>query len=437
MKKFDGKSMSFTKAVKENIFLRALLMGVQKTGKTYSALNIATHLGSRIALIDSEAHSSLRYADIFTFDVQHLGSREADPHIKDYIQAVRDAADLGYDVLVVDSLSHSWMSELALSGGQFQNWAQVRPLERTLINLLLWYPGHVIATARSKSEYVVEDRTTKSGKQTKAPREVGTAPVQSPGVQYEFDVVVQMDHQHTATVKGTRLSLLDGKSFPLPGREFAEACLMSLGALPESKVFSPPASMDELMTQIGQECFQRLTWSKETAKGFLQKHFGVSVRSALSFQQMQQCLELLRDLSPSPTQPLADSEPALESLPPASESNASSLAAEPEPMAAPETLSSDSEPEPESTAPVLEPEAAVSDKRVVEILEPLQGQNPAEKVKSIFDRLEIETKTERRQFHDEAFKTTGLVKPRQGLNAMDEDAAERYCDALVRLILAA
>ena len=408
-------------------------MGVQKTGKTYSALNIATHLGSRIAVIDSEAHSSLRYADIFDFDVKHLGSREAEPHIREYIQGIRDAADLGYDVLIVDSFSHAWMSELALSGGQFQNWAQVRPLERTLTNLLLWYPGHVIVTTRAKSEYVLEERTNKSGKQTKTPREVGTAPVQSPGVQYEFDVVLSMDSQHTATVTGTRLSLLDGKSFPLPGREFAQACLASLGALPDSVVFSPPASKDELMTQIGQECFQRLVWSKETAKRFLQQHFGVSVRSALSFQQMQQCLELLRDLSPSLVPEPTDSE--TESLSPLSEADTNPLASESEPMSELEATSSDSELEPTATA--LEPDAMVSDDRVAEILEPLQGQKTAEKVKSIFDCLGIKTKTDRKRFHDEAFGMIEIAKPLQGLNAMDKDAAERYCDVLVRLILAA
>ena len=101
--------MPFQKATKEQAKLRLALIGPAGSGKTYSALTLATHLvpNGHIALIDSERGSASKYADRFNFDVEELTTF----HPQRYIQAINDAQTASYDVLIIDSLSHAWMGK--------------------------------------------------------------------------------------------------------------------------------------------------------------------------------------------------------------------------------------------------------------------------------------------------------------------------------------
>ena len=215
--------MAFTKATKENLFLRLALQGPSGSGKTRSALEIAKYLGDRIALIDTEERSSCRFAHLYDFDVEHLD----DGHPNKYIQAIREASG-SYDVLIIDSFTHAWFWELQAVDKVFGNWATVRPLERQLVKAIVSFPGHVIVTMRSKTEWVLESGTNKRGKATTVPRRVGTAAIQSPGVEYEFDAVGELDLQHVLRVSKTRFDGLDGIEVPLPGKDFADQLLQSL-----------------------------------------------------------------------------------------------------------------------------------------------------------------------------------------------------------------
>jgi hypothetical protein len=214
--------MAFQKATKESIHLRLALQGPSGSGKTRSALEIATHLGDRVALIDTEERSSCRYAHLYEFDVEHL----SDHHPNRYIAAIREARP--YDVLVIDSFSHAWFWELEAVDKNFRNWATVRPVERQLLKAVISFPGHVIVTMRSKTEWLLEEGTNKSGKATTQPKKIGTAPIQSPGIEYEFDLVGELDLQHVLRISKSRFEGLDGKEFPLPGKEFAHAALAAL-----------------------------------------------------------------------------------------------------------------------------------------------------------------------------------------------------------------
>ena len=58
---------SFQQATKENIKLRMALYGPPGCGKTYTALQLASILGKKIGLIDTEYGSSRKYANLFDF----------------------------------------------------------------------------------------------------------------------------------------------------------------------------------------------------------------------------------------------------------------------------------------------------------------------------------------------------------------------------------
>jgi predicted YcjX-like family ATPase len=80
--------MEFKKAIKRRQRLRLAIDGVSGSGKTYTALAIASGIGGKIAVIDTEHGSASLYADRFDFDTLELERFQ----IEDYIEALQSAA---------------------------------------------------------------------------------------------------------------------------------------------------------------------------------------------------------------------------------------------------------------------------------------------------------------------------------------------------------
>jgi energy-coupling factor transporter ATP-binding protein EcfA2 len=208
---------SFKKATKENIKLRLALYGPPGCGKTYTALQLASLLGKRIGLIDTEYGSSRKYANLFNFEVLEL--TKFGP--SQYYNAIESAEEQGFDYLIIDSLSHAWYAELDSVGGNVQNWAKIRPIERQLWDKIISSSCHIIATMRSKIEYEYGS-TDVSGKQKiSSVRKVGTAPIQKEGSEYELDICGLLDDQNTLTITKSRCPEISSGIFPKPGKKFA------------------------------------------------------------------------------------------------------------------------------------------------------------------------------------------------------------------------
>jgi|694.fasta_scaffold50124_3 hypothetical protein len=217
----------FAKATKFASKLRLALIGPAGTGKTFSALAIAKHLvpGGRVAVIDTERGSASKYADLFDFDVLNLDRHSP----TDYVAAIRDAEQAGYDVVVIDSLSHAWSgkggalemvdqaAKRARTPNSFAAWREVTPLHNEMVDSMVSCNAHLIVTMRAKTEWVQEQ--DERGK-TRI-RKVGLAPVQRDGLEYEFDVVGDLDQEHSLLVTKTRCSSLAGALVSRPGAEFA------------------------------------------------------------------------------------------------------------------------------------------------------------------------------------------------------------------------
>ena len=209
----------FRKAERRKAKLRLAITGPAGSGKTYGALLVAQGLGGRIAMIDTENGSGDLYSAICDYDILTIN---APYDIRKYIKAIHDAESEGYDVLIIDSLSHCWigegglldMKESVVASGKFNSysaWSKVTPFQNKLIDTMLSSRCHIIATMHSRTDYiqVVNER----GKSEI--RKVGLAPVQRDGMDYEFGVVFDLNTEHSVTVSKDRTSLFDGQSFTL------------------------------------------------------------------------------------------------------------------------------------------------------------------------------------------------------------------------------
>lgn len=218
-------TVEFRKATKRNARARVALIGPSGSGKTFTALRIACALGQRVAVIDTEHGSASKYADRFNFDVLEL----EDFAPQQYIEGIKAAEVAGYDVLVIDSLSHAWAGKggalemvdraAERGGNSYAAWRNVTPWHNRLVDSIIACRCHVIATMRAKTDYVIE-QDGKGGKTTI--RKVGLAPVQRDGMEYEFDVTADLSPSHSLLVGKTRCPELDGKSFSFPGEDVAE-----------------------------------------------------------------------------------------------------------------------------------------------------------------------------------------------------------------------
>lgn len=231
----------FTPAVKEQSKLRMALHGPSNSGKTWTALTVARALAGKdgkVAVIDTERGSAAKYADRFRFDHLVLDTH----HPERYMEAVVAAAEAGYDVLVIDSMSHEYsggvdsllelvdrFTEQGTSGNSFTSgWGKATPLHARFVDVILRADMHVIGTLRVKTAYVME----KDSRNRDVPRKVGLAPIQREGVEYEFDVTGAMDMSNTLTIDKSRFpdQLPSGSTWEKPGDEFCTAVLAAVAA---------------------------------------------------------------------------------------------------------------------------------------------------------------------------------------------------------------
>ena len=210
----------FRRAERRKAKLRLAITGPAGSGKTYGALLIAQGLGGRIAMIDTENGSGDLYADTCDYDVETL---TAPYSVQKYLTAIHEAEEEGYDILIIDSLSHAWTGEGGLldmhnkltagmkSGNSYVAWGKITPWQNRLIETMLGSKCHIIATMRSKTDYA----QLQNDRGKTEIRKVGLAPVQRDGMDYEFTIVFDLSMEHTVTVSKDRTRLFDGNTFTI------------------------------------------------------------------------------------------------------------------------------------------------------------------------------------------------------------------------------
>lgn len=217
-------------AAKERAKLRLGIAGPAGSGKSYTALQIASALGGRVGVIDTEHRSAHLYAELIPggFDVIELPP----PFSPDnYVAAIHAFEMAGVSTIIIDSLSHAWAGEGGAldmqgkiadkTGNSWAAWRSVTPRHTALIEAMLQSPCHVIATMRSKMDYVQEADSGSKGKVKK----VGLAPVMRDGIEYEFTLFMEMDQTHNGFVGKDRTQLFDNQIIEKPGSDMGRQLL--------------------------------------------------------------------------------------------------------------------------------------------------------------------------------------------------------------------
>lgn len=223
--------MELQTAQRKKAKIKMAITGASGSGKTYSSLLLAHGLAmdwEKVVVIDTENHSSHLYAHLGAYKVLNL---DAPFTPESYIDAIDFVVSQGMEVVIIDSLSHEWECLLEyhsnLTGNSFTNWAKVTPRHQALVQKMLQAPVHIIATMRSKSDYVLSD---KNGKMV--PEKVGLKAIQRDGFDYEFTLVFDLDLKHQATATKDRTGLFSAKpEFKInsyTGQQLSQWCMEDL-----------------------------------------------------------------------------------------------------------------------------------------------------------------------------------------------------------------
>ncbi|MHA8066962.1 AAA family ATPase [Aquirufa sp. ROCK2-A2] len=223
--------MELQTAKRKKAKIKLAITGASGSGKTYSSLLLAHGLAmdwEKVVVIDTENHSSHLYAHLGAYKVLNL---DAPYTPESYIDTIDFVVSQGMEVVIIDSLSHEWECLLDyhsnLTGNSFANWAKVTPRHQALVQKMLQAPVHIIATMRSKSDYVLSD---KNGKMV--PEKVGLKAIQRDGLDYEFTLVFDIDIKHLATATKDRTGLFSSKpEFKITsytGQQISQWCMEDL-----------------------------------------------------------------------------------------------------------------------------------------------------------------------------------------------------------------
>ena len=212
----------FRPAARKQAKIKMGLSGPSGSGKTLSALLMAGGLVNgkweKVGIVDTENGSADLYANAMIGD-QKIGAYQVlaiEPPYEaaKYISAIKMAEQAEIEVLIIDSITHSWAGQGGLldkqgaladkTGNSFAAWRKITPEYNLLVDTILQSKLHIIVTMRAKTEYNIE-----AGKVKK----LGMAPVVREGFEYELSLVLDIGQNHQSTVSKDRTGLFDGKIF--------------------------------------------------------------------------------------------------------------------------------------------------------------------------------------------------------------------------------
>lgn len=186
------------KASKQSKKLRVMFSASSGSGKTYGALLVAYGLcgdWNKICVIDTERDSASLYSDLGDYSTISLSA----PYTPErYIECIKAAETAGFDVIIIDSITHEWASDggcldiVAKLGGEFRHWGSVTPRHNKFIDAILTSSSHVFCTVRRKEEYAISQGANGKTQIQK----LGLGEIQRDGISYEMDLVFEITNSN-------------------------------------------------------------------------------------------------------------------------------------------------------------------------------------------------------------------------------------------------
>ncbi|CCA55371.1 MULTISPECIES: AAA family ATPase [Streptomyces] len=218
---YDDGPATFRPASKDGHYARLSIQGPSGSGKTWTGLHAAAGFaeGERFAVVDTERGASGLYVNEVGAPYDVLPMRRYNP--RGLVKALAVAVQAGYPVVMVDSLTHFWkgadgtldqVSQVADSkyrGNTFAAWKDGGEIQDEMVEALMSYPGHVVATMRSSIKMVLENGS-------KTPVSKGMLAEQRQGIEFEFGVAAELNRANTMRFIKSRCPVFNGREIDKP-----------------------------------------------------------------------------------------------------------------------------------------------------------------------------------------------------------------------------
>ena len=285
-------TVTFRPAKRENVGLLIGLAGGTGSGKTYTAMRLASGIAGEkpFALIDTESRRGLHYADKFAFDHAELRP----PFRPDaYAEAIVEADKAGYPVIVVDSTSHVWAGEGGvldwqeeelerMAGSDYAKrervkmaaWIKPKVAHKHMVQKLLQVRAHLILCFRAeqKIEMIRKDGKLEIVAKQSLTGLDGWIPVCEKNLPFELTASFLLTAEHPGVPKPIKLQEQHKPLFPLDqpiteesGKRIAEWAAGGVAAVKKQPTkeertaaivarFQPlGVTQEQLATQLGKE----------------------------------------------------------------------------------------------------------------------------------------------------------------------------------------
>ena len=246
---------SFSPAVREKTPMILALAGASGSGKTYSALELASGLAGdgKIAFIDTEGRRGLHYADQFKFDYCELRS-PYEP--ASFLRAWKAAEAAGYTVIVTDSYSDEYIGEgglVDMAAKEIERvknsaaaWARPKAAHKLGVRWMRQARCHLIFCLRAEEKVRLE-QADRGGKKETVVVPIGWQPVCEKNVPYEMTTSFMLTPDNPGVPQPIKLQEQHRKFFPTGqkigrecGKRLAEWCAGGRDLAPPIASPSPP-----------------------------------------------------------------------------------------------------------------------------------------------------------------------------------------------------
>ena len=222
-------------AVREKIAVKVAIMGPSGSGKSYSALRLATGMidqmkkdgilgdtNGKILFANTEGPRGRYYASEFRYDIVDL-EPPYNPEL--FIDLIQYAVDEKYSVLIIDSSSAEWEGKggcLELqqnAGGKYQDWKTVTPRHQKFVDSIEHSPIHVICTLRGADKYEVD----KDDRGRVSVKKLGVGAKQREGMEYSFTTTFMLDRDsHMAKCEKDNTHIFENEGSTILTEDFGE-----------------------------------------------------------------------------------------------------------------------------------------------------------------------------------------------------------------------